>query len=581
VTLLTSDQVIDRSVIANRLDTITKEMGYALERSSRSPIFAEACDFACGICDGQGNLVSQLSGIPILAAAGAFSVQAILAKFQNNIHDRDVFIINDPYQGGNHLPDIGIISALVVDSERVFFCVSRAHHGDIGGSVAGSYNTQATEIFQEGIRIPPTKLMNAGVLNEDIMDLITRNVRDPEMMRSDLWAQIGANQIGLARLQDMIREFSLKRVQESVARILSHAETLTKKAIAVLPDGVYTGEEWVDDDGFQAEPIKLALTVKIAGEEMVLDFTGTDPQVKGFVNTAKVTATSAAWIGALWALGGDIPRNSGAFQAIKVILPEGSIVNPLPPAPVTLSTLTPASEMISLIFRTLAPAAPGRLPAGFGRYCGPSFYGIDPRNDKFYIGFCFCSLGSGGALESKDGNPYMAPLSNYGGVRTPNIEANEVQYPHLTLCHEMEPDSAGAGQWRGGAGIRYTIKFYGDPTHIVMYGDGMKIPPFSIGQGLPGSLNRAYLTTPEGRTRAMASKEAPQELPGETVLTVITSGGGGCGEPLKRSPELILEDVRNGLLSPERARADYGVTFVDQTIDWAETRRLREERGSE
>jgi N-methylhydantoinase B len=197
MTLLTTDQVIDRSVIANRLDTITKEMGYALERSSRSPIFAEACDFACGICDGQGNLVSQLSGIPILAAAGAFSVQAVLTKFQNNIQDGDVFIINDPYQGGNHLPDIGIISALVLESERVFFCVSRAHHGDIGGAVAGSYNTQATEIFQEGIRIPPTKLMNAGVLNEDIMDLITRNVRDPEMMRSDLWAQIGANKIGL------------------------------------------------------------------------------------------------------------------------------------------------------------------------------------------------------------------------------------------------------------------------------------------------------------------------------------------------------------------------------------------------
>jgi N-methylhydantoinase B len=576
--ILTPDQVIDRSVIAHRLDTITKEMGYALERSSRSPIFAEACDFACGICDGKGNLVSQLSGIPILAAAGAFSVQAVIEKFQGNIRDEDVFIINDPYQGGNHLPDIGIISSLVLSNEQVFFCVSRAHHGDIGGSVAGSYNTKATEIFQEGLRIPPTKLISGGILNEDVMDLITRNVRNPEMMRNDLWAQIGANKIGLSRLADMIKDFSLERVKESTAMILSHAETLTKKAIAEMPDGVYYGEEWVDDDGFQEQPIKIAVTIEITGEEMTLDFAGTDPQVKGFVNTAKVTAMSAAWIGALWALGGDIPRNSGAFHSIRVLLPEGSLVNPLPPAPVTLSTLTPASEIISVIFRALASVAEKRLPAGFGRYCGPSFYGVDPRYQNFYIGFSFCSLGSGGGLLGKDGDPYMAPLSNYGGVRTPNIEANEVQYPHLTLCHEMEPDTAGTGQWRGGPGIRYSLQFYGDPTNIVMFGDGMKIPPFSLGKGSPGSLNRVHLTTPQGESIQMASKEPPLQIPSGTILTVVSSGGGGWGDPTQRSPKQVLQDVRNGIISNESARTDYGVALVEDEIVWSETEQLRKSK---
>lgn len=573
--ILTSDQVIDRSVIAHRLDTISKEMGYALERSSRSPIFAEACDFACGICDGKGNLVSQLSGIPILAAAGAFSVQAVLEKFQGNIRNEDVFIINDPYQGGNHLPDIGIISSLVLDDELVFFCVSRAHHGDIGGSVAGSYNTKATEIFQEGLRIPPTRLMNKGVLNEDIMDLITRNVRNPEMMRNDLWSQIGANQIGLTRLREMIQEFSIERVKDATEMILSHAETLTKKAIFEMPDGIYTAEEWVDDDGFQEDPVKIALTIEITGEQMILDFSGTDPQVKGFINTAKVTAMSAAWIGALWALGGDIPRNSGAFHSIQVLLPEGSLVNPFPPAPVTLSTLTPASEIVSIIFRALSSAAQGRLPAGFGRYCGPSFYGLDPRNQNFYIGFSFCSLGSGGGLYQKDGTPYMAPLSNYGGVRAPNIEANEVQYPHHTLCHEMERDTAGSGQWRGGPGIRYSVQFYGDPTHIVMFGDGMKIPPFSLGEGSPGSLNQALLTMPDGKQVRMSSKEPPLQLPQGSILTMISSGGGGWGDPRKRDPKLILMDVRNGIISVNQARTEYGVAIVENEIDWKETRQLR------
>jgi N-methylhydantoinase B len=231
-----------------------------------------------------------------------------------------------------------------------------------------------------------------------------------------------------------------------------------------------------------------------------------------------------------------------------------------------------------VIFRALASVAEKRLPAGFGRYCGPSFYGVDPRYQNFYIGFSFCSLGSGGGLLGKDGDPYMAPLSNYGGVRTPNIEANEVQYPHLTLCHEMEPDTAGTGQWRGGPGIRYSLQFYGDPTNIVMFGDGMKIPPFSLGKGSPGSLNRVHLTTPQGESIQMASKEPPLQIPSGTILTVVSSGGGGWGDPTQRSPKQVLQDVRNGIISNESARTDYGVALVEDEIVWSETEQLRKSK---
>ncbi|HWQ43110.1 MAG TPA: hydantoinase B/oxoprolinase family protein [Desulfosporosinus sp.] len=557
----TVDEVIERAVIANRLDTITKEMGYALERSSRSPIFAEACDFACGICNGEGDLVSQINGIPILAAAGTFSVKEIIKKYQGQIQAGDVFILNDPYQGGNHLPDIGIITPLLVDGEVLFYCVSRAHHGDIGGSVAGSYNAKATEIFQEGLRIPPVKLVSGGQLINEVMDLIIRNVRNPQMLQNDLWSQIGANNIGIARLQELLQRYSSVRIKETVENLLDHAEKLTRLAIKEIPDGEYIGEEWVDDDGFQTNPIKLKVTVKVSDEEMTLDFSGTDPQVKGFVNSAIVTSTTAAWIGALWALGAHIPRNSGAFRAIKVDLPKGCLLNPEDPAPVTLSTLTPASEIISAIFQALDPVTNGRLPAGFGRYCGPSFYGIDPRNQEFYVGFAFCALGSGGGIAGRDGYPYMAPLSNYGGVRAPNIEANEIQYPHLTLCHEMEMDTAGSGMWRGGPGIRYSLEFYGDPTNIVMFGDGMKIPPFGSSSGRPGSLNRAELTTEDGQTLCLASKESSRSLSKGTVLTVVSSGGGGWGDPHQRDPEKVRQDVRDGYISIDKARQDYGVVF--------------------
>lgn len=571
----TVDEMIERAVIGNRLDTITKEMGYALERSSRLPIFAEACDFACGICNGEGDLVSQINGIPILAAAGSFSVQEVILKYQEQIQEGDVFILNDPYQGGNHLPDIGIITPLIVEGEVLFYCVSRAHHGDIGGSVAGSYNAKATEIFQEGLRIPPIKLVSGGQIIQEVMDLITRNVRNPQMLQNDLWSQIGANKLGIARLRELFHQYSSARIKETVKYLLDHAEKLTRLAIKSIPDGEYTGEEWVDDDGFQTNPIKLNVTVKVRDEEMTLDFTGTDPQVKGFVNSALVTSTSAAWIGALWALCAHIPRNSGAFRAIKVCLPKGSLLNPEEPAPVTLSTLTPASEIISAIFQALDSVAGERLPAGFGRYCGPSFYGLDPRNQEFYVGFAFCALGSGGAVAGRDGYPYMAPLSNYGGVRAPNIEANEIQYPHLTLCHEMETDSAGPGQWRGGPGIRYSLKFYGDPTNIVMFGDGMKIPPFGASLGQSGSLNRAELTMLDGQTYALASKESARSLPKGTVLTTISSGGGGWGDPLQRDTESVWQDVQNGFVSLVKARQDYGVVLTSRGIDQEGTETLR------
>lgn len=573
--IATVDEVIEHAVIANRLDTITKEMGYALERSSRSPIFAEACDFACGICNGDGDLVSQINGIPILAAAGTFSVKEVIRKYQDLIQAGDVFILNDPYQGGNHLPDIGIITPLIVDGEVLFYCVSRAHHGDIGGSVAGSYNAKATEIFQEGLRIPPIKLVSGGQVIQEVMDLITRNVRNPQMLQNDLYSQIGANNIGIVRLRKLLHHYPAARIKDTVDYLLDHAEKLTHLAIKGIPDGEYTGEEWVDDDGFQANPIKIKVTVKVSGEEMTLDFSGTDPQVKGFVNSALVTSTSAAWIGALWALGAHIPRNSGAFRALKVCLPKGSLLNPEDPAPVTLSTLTPASEIISAIFQALDPVAGQRLPAGFGRYCGPSFYGLDPRNQEFYVGFAFCALGSGGAIAGRDGYPYMAPLSNYGGVRAPNIEANEIQYPHLTMCHEMEMDSAGPGRWRGGLGIRYSLKFYGDPTNIVMFGDGMKIPPFGASAGKSGSLNRAELTTEDGQTICLASKESARSLPKGTVLTAISSGGGGWGEPRQRDPKQVWQDVRNGLISLAKAREDYGVAITKEGVDHEETENLR------
>lgn len=574
---MSAGEVTRTAVIAHRLDSVAREMGLVLERSARSPIFAEACDFACGICDERGDLVSQLSGIPILAAAGSFSVQAVIRRYAGTIEDGDVFLVNDPYEGGNHLPDIGVITPVFAGGELLFFCVSRAHHGDIGGSAPGSYNAKATEIFQEGIRIPPTRLARKGELDSGLLRLLARNTRDPETFEADLLAQLGANRIGRERLLDIMRAHSPRVVRETVARILARAEDLARERLLALPDGDYQGAELVDDDGFQQEPIRVAVTVRKRADSILLDFSASDPQVRGFVNSSLVTTTTAAFLAVCWVLGPDVPRNGGTFRAIEVLAPRGSLLNPKPPAPVTLCTLTPAGEIIAAVFKALAPVAADRLPAGFGRFCGPSFFGTDPRTDRFYVGFAFCALGSGGALEGMDGRPYMAPLSNYGGVRTPNIEANEVQYPHLTIRHELEPDTGGAGRWRGGPGLRYHLRFYDPHPGIVMFGDGMKVPPHGLAGGLSGSPNRAGLSS-AGATMPLASKEAPRELaPGDEIV-LLSSGGGGWGDPAERDPDLVWQDVRAGLVSPAQARETYRVALGPDGPDAEATALLRAAR---
>ena len=287
-----TEDIINQTVIVNRLDSITKEMGISLEHSAHSPIFAEACDFACCICDYKGDLVSQLSGIPILATAGSFSVKSVIKKYGNDIHDGDAFIINDPYDGGNHLPDIGIITPVFYDDELLFFCGSRAHHGDIGGSTAGSYNPKATEIFQEGIRIHPTRIVKNNEIINDIMDLIILNTRNPSMLKSDLLAQMGSNNVAKNRLEKMLEEYGNDIVKKVVKENLKQAEILTKKRISEVPDGEYTAFTYIDDVGFQEEPIKINVTVIIENDKLTVDFNGTDKQVKGFVNTSIVTATA-------------------------------------------------------------------------------------------------------------------------------------------------------------------------------------------------------------------------------------------------------------------------------------------------
>jgi N-methylhydantoinase B len=409
---------------------------------------------------------------------------------------------------------------------------------------------------------------------DDILDLIRINTRNPQMLTSDFLAQIGSNRLAAKRIQEMLSSFSPEIVKNAVSVSLEMAERLTRKRINEVPDGIYKASDYIDDDGFQQEPIKIEVTVKISGDQMLIDFEGTDDQVTGFINTSVVTATCASGIAALWFLGKDIPRNGGAFNCIEVNLPEGSLVNPHLPAPMTLCTLTPASEIIGTIFKALDQAESGRVSAGYHRYLGPSFYGVDPRNERYYVGFSFCSLGSGGAMEGHDGKPYMATLSNFGGVKAPNIESNEVQYPHLTLYHEMDSDTAGAGEFRGGCGMKYAFEVTADQADLVNFGDGIKHAPFGLRGGGAGSLNRSVFFS-QGHEIVMKSKEAPRKAVKGDRIHLNTSGGGGWGDPRKRQAQKVYEDVLDGIISKEIAENVYGVIIEPSGINLEKTEKRR------
>jgi N-methylhydantoinase B len=408
----------------------------------------------------------------------------------------------------------------------------------------------------------------------DILELIRLNTRNPEMLTSDFLAQIGSNRLASRRIKEMLSTYSMATVKKAVKESLIQTETLTRQRIAEIPDGIYTAVDYIDDDGFQTEPVKIAVAVTIKGDRMLVDFTGTDAQVKGFINTSVVTATCASGIAVLWFLGKDIPRNSGAFRCIEVNLPEGSLVNPRLPAPMTLCTLTPASEIIGVIFKALDQAQSGRVSAGYHRYLGPSFYGVDPRNDRYYVGFSFCSLGSGGAMAGHDGKPYMATLSNFGGVKAPNIESNEVQYPHITLHHEMDGDTAGAGEYRGGCGMKYAFEITAETGDVVNFGDGIKFAPYGLRGGHPGSLNRSVFVH-DGEEIIMESKEAPRHAVKGDRIYLNTSSGGGWGDPHKRSPQKVYDDVQDEIISKETAANVYGVIINETGLDFEKTEKRR------
>jgi N-methylhydantoinase B len=567
---------ITMSVVFHRLGTINEEMGITMMRTSRSPIFAEVHDFSCAICDWVPRIVAQVDGVPSHTASSMMAARAIVSRFRGDMKPGDVFMINDPYEGGTHLADATVVKPVYYEGELLFMAINRAHHLDIGGMVAGSYSPEAQEIYHEGIRIPAIRIYEDDQPIQYILDLLKINTRMPDLFESDVRAQVASCNVAEKRLLEMAEEFGSGPLKEIVEAVHAYAGEMMRAEIAKIPDGIYEGEAILDDDGFDRRDIKVKCTVKVDGEEMWVDFTGTDPQTTGFINSPFANSCTSVYVAVLLCVSHDVPHNEGAYEPIHITAPEGTLVNPLPPAPVASCTLDTACAVLEAMYMALSKALPDRAPAAWNRWCGPAISGIDPRSGDFYVNYAFCGMGGGGATPHQDGPSYVGDGIDLGGLTAPNIETNELDSPHVTEYHEFLTDSGGPGKWRGGLGVRYSIRFYDEEPFLAIFGDGLRNPPFGLYGGHPGTTNHLVVNQGTEEEDVLPAKGMRQLKKGD-VYSIGSSGGGGWGDPRERSLDAVLDDVRNGYVSVEAAKEAYGVIVLDGELDEAATAVLRGE----
>lgn len=568
---------IDLSLVQNRLDHIARQMGWVMSRTARSPIFSQSHDFSCFIAGADGILISQADGIPIHTGGGGFAVRALLKAFGTEMAPEDVYLLNDPYvAGGNHLPDWVIARPVFVDDRLVAFTCNRAHQSDIGGGAAGTYNPAATEIFHEGLRLPPMRLAEAGRLRDDLWQLLLLNSRTPDLLDGDLRAMLGSTRIGMERVEALVGELGTEKALAYFTGVLDHGDRVFRACIADLPDGTYVGEDSTDNDCFEPIETIIRATLTIEGDDVTVDFTGTGPQMKGFKNSSIANTASATYMALASFFETDLPRNEGTFRSVEIVAPEGSAMNPRPPAPMTMNTVFIAHNIVHAIWKALAQARPELASAGWGKGIHPNMAGHDRRRQRDYIMYHWHSMPGGGAVDGRDGFAQIGHLIALGGLTLPNAEDYEQLYPVRFLKQEMRRDAAGAGRWRGGPGVDYEVDVE-DPATFYFRNEGIgTVSGWGINGGGDGASGEIEIRQDDGSDPVSPPAYGVRDY-AACHYTAHSPGGGGWGDPKTRPPALVLRDVRDGVVSEAAARDIYGVALEagGKAVDKAATARLR------
>ncbi|MFH1114012.1 MAG: hydantoinase B/oxoprolinase family protein [Pseudomonadota bacterium] len=567
------------SVLQRRLKSITEEMGLTLLRTTRSPILNEARDFVTGLYDAQGRMLEQTEYIPVLAFALAPACEHILKYFGDDVSPGDVILHNDVFSGGNQNADVAVFKPIFFEGELFAWAACKGHQADIGGAVAGGYNPEAREVWQEALRITPVKIVERGKLRKDVWDLIFANIRY-DIVAEDIKAEIGGTVVGERSVIALLERYGPAKTRRHIEYLFDATERTVRKEIAAIPDGSYHGESLAFYDGIRpGSTMKINLEVRVQGSEITFDFSGSAPQTPGFVNAPFAASASALMLTFLMMINPDIPHNGGLVRPIKIINPEGSFLNARFPAATTFgNSLTgPISDAL---FRAMSQALPQRVTAAWNRFLGVTVTGLDPRTGRPYADILFLALkGGSGGTHMADGYDHIGLINCAGGILAQDYEMFEIHDPHFLLKHEYLPDSAGAGQWRGGLGVETEFIIQGKNVNAIIFGDGVddEARAFGFFGGKRGSLNSVSFRLPDGTVRHAKSKEIIRDLPQGTVCRQEAGGGGGYGDPRLRPVEAVLKDVRHAVVSIDNARRHYGVVIDAETlvVDDEETLKLR------
>ena len=565
------------SVLARAFKSITDEMSISLAKTTRSPILCEAKDFVTGLYDAEGRMLEQTENLPILSFSLAPVCKYIIDYFGDDIHPGDVIFHNDVFSMGNQNNDVAAYKPIFLDDTLVGWSACKGHQADIGGAVRGGYNPNATEVWQEALRIPPVKVMERGKLRKDVWDLIFANIRLP-IVAEDMRAEIGACVVGERRLLEVVRKYGLEVFEAHKAHLFASTRKMMEAEIRTIPAGTYEGEAKVYYDGRTPGSVyTIRVKITVEGDRIRFDYSGTDPQTTGFVNGTYSSSASATILTFLQMVNPDIPHNEGMVEPIEIVIPEGTLLNAAYPAATTFGNhLCPPNA--DAIIRALAPVIPDRITAGWNQLLCSLTTGLDRKKEDTYVDICFMGLkGGSGAMQGTDGYDHIGMIDASGGVLDQDYEMFEQQTPHRLIKHEYITDSAGPGQWRGGLGVETRFRIGGEGTQVVTFGDGDVEPAFGLFEGKSAGLNFIELRHPDGETYRCTSKDLVTDVPEGTVYAQEAGGGGGYGDPRQRPAALVAEEVRNGIISREQAREAYGVALEPDGfgVDEKETARLR------
>ena len=552
-------------IVKNSLYKIAEEMRVVLAKTAYSPLLKSAGDYSCGVFDAAGEMVAQGPDLPIHLGSMPDAVRAVVAAFAPDVHDGDVFIHNDPYFGGSHLPDVNVVRPAFFGDRLLGYACLRAHWPDVGSATPGSYGA-VTQIFGEGLRMPPLRLVSRGVLNADLERLILANVRTPDERKGDLGAQLAATLRATERLNALAARYGAAELVGYMTQVMDYSERLMRAALIDLPDGEGSFEDFCDGDGIPDDAagrdarFGIRLSVKKTADRLIADFAGTDPQVKGPMNAPLSVTASGVFCGLKMAIDPNnlVPPNSGCWRTIEVRAPKGCVVNAEFPSPVVYANHEISHRVADMVMGALVHFMPNQVMAcSQGTSAILTLGGVDPRDGRHYVSY-ETPKGGFGARPTKDGiNCIASGISNT--MNTP-VEVLEMAFPVRVERYEINPDSGGAGRYRGGCGARRVWRMLegADATGALCM-ERMTSPPFGLSGGRPGAAAVVTLTTPDGTTRHLPSKGA-FAAPAGSVIDMITPGSGGFGPAAERDPRAVGRDLLDGYVSAAAAERDYGVT---------------------